>query len=77
MKKPPCLRPGCGLPPLNRGLCQACYQTVLLLVRRSLTTWEKLVKQGKALPPRHRCRRGEISAWVLGKKFIPTKGEKK
>jgi len=61
-EKKVCIRPNCGKPAMTRHLCPTCYQTASNLVRRGLTTWEKLEKKG--------CNRtlrklSEIKKWLL------------
>jgi NMD protein affecting ribosome stability and mRNA decay len=40
----------------NRGLCSACYRKARGLVAAGEATWEQLVRQGQALPPRPKVR---------------------
>lgn len=50
--KSKCLRPTCKGRAHCRGLCRPCYMTAAKLVNRGRTTWAKLVRAKKALPPR-------------------------
>lgn len=45
-----CLKPDCKKPASYRGLCNADYCIASRLVRDDKTTWDDLVKAGKALP---------------------------
>lgn len=60
-----CLRPGCGRPQHNRGLCVGCYQVAGSMVRNGETTWPKLAAAGKCTKLRKQRRRGEIRAWFV------------
>lgn len=41
---------GCGRMALRRGLANSCYARLGEHVRRGLTTWARLEREGKALP---------------------------
>lgn len=43
-----CLFPKCKTIEQTRGLCHAHYQLAAGYIKRGKTTWEKLVKKGKA-----------------------------
>ena len=44
-----CLVPGCTKDTWSRGLCSGHYNQANQLVRSEITTWEVLVKNGRAL----------------------------
>lgn len=51
-----CLYPKCLVKGMARGLCSRHYACAHLLVTQKKTTWEELVKQGKALAPQSRSK---------------------
>ncbi len=61
-----CIAPDCKRRVRARGLCHPHYMYARQLVSEKQTTWEDLVKAGKATGvsrPRH----GEFTKWLLGK----------
>ena len=50
MNHPPCIIKDCGRPHNARGLCNSHFATSAMKVKNGITTWEKLEKEGKALP---------------------------
>jgi len=46
----PCMTPDCGRANYARGLCYLCYNTARRLIKEGRTTWDAVVKAGKALP---------------------------
>lgn len=51
-----CLRPGCPNIATCRGLCPTDYQVAYQLVVAEMTTWEALVKRGKAREPQRNAK---------------------
>jgi len=48
-----CLVPGCNSNDRGaRGLCSGHYNTAMAYVKKGLTTWQKLEKNGKANAPK-------------------------
>ena len=43
----------CDRIPRTRGCCAPCYDRLHLLVQKGLTTFEKLEREGKVLPPKN------------------------
>lgn len=43
-----CLFPKCAKPVVRRGLCDTHYSTAAQMIHRKKTTWEKLIREGKA-----------------------------
>lgn len=66
MKLTKCLNPGCKRTAATRGLCHSCYNAVAGYVRRGLTTWENLERQGKAKPPQGKLT-SNVKEWAIGK----------
>lgn len=66
-KEPACLNPAHSDRPAEiRGLCHTCYSTALALIHKKATTWENLVKAGRALNPLPSKRpAGTIKTWLL------------
>ena len=44
-----CLVPNCNNQAHSRGLCSAHYSQATYLIKQKKTTWEKLIKENKAL----------------------------
>lgn len=61
-----CLRPTCGRPVYNRGLCSQCYQVATTLVRNGESTWDRLIAAGRVLPVAKERGRGDVRTWLLG-----------
>lgn len=59
---PRCMRPTCvrNSEPGRRGLCRSDYAGLAELVRRKVTTWEKLEQAGRCLG-----KRTPLKAWAL------------
>ena len=66
-----CLNPKCYGSAYSRGLCRSCYTTAARLVRKQLTTWEQLIKHGKALEStrEYSDQEGAKIAWFLNKRI--------
>jgi hypothetical protein len=66
MKKPNnvCLVPDCGAGVVTRGLCWRHYAKALRLIKKELTSWDKLEKSGKSLPTDHGKKHSD---WFLDK----------
>lgn len=60
VEKGRCLVPQCTNLARSRGLCPSCSASARKLIKQGKTTWEELVKKGKAL---------EIKAGVRGASF--------
>ena len=60
-----CLKPGCERPALARGLCSKDYAYAKSLVNRGKTTWDRLVKLGRALASGRRGRPVRNDPWFL------------
>jgi len=62
-KSDECLNPECNHKRYLRGLCVDCHSIATSLVVRNKTTWEILVKKGKALE----LTIDKTEQWFLGK----------
>ena len=61
-----CLRPGCDMPAVSRGLCTNCYAAAKYYVNVNKTSWAKLVSTGKAKPGRNPAKReSKYANWLL------------
>ena len=62
-----CLVPDCAGVAVARGLCSACHSAANRQVRRQTTTWEALVRQGRARPVLnpHRARPGGRKSYFV------------
>lgn len=58
-----CMNPDCPKLPYSRGLCVSCYGSARSLVKNGLTSWEELVKKGKANEPVKKV--GKRQTWLL------------
>lgn len=64
MSENPCLVPECGRNARTRGLCDRHYMYLCHKIKNGITTWDEVVKNGKALP-RMNTRSGTQSSWLL------------
>lgn len=63
-----CMRPGCtNGGRMRRGLCPSCYILAARLVAKKLTTWDKLVSEGRCDPVRRRspANIARVKNWFL------------
>ena len=60
-----CLNPKCSTPAKVRGLCPACYVRANEVIKKGLTTWNKLEATKRILPPQ-RKRKSTVN-WLLGR----------
>lgn len=75
-----CNVPECGNLGTVRGLCQTHYNGAVRLIKKGLTSWERLEAEGKVLKAgtgRKPQELGAASKWLLGGGVGPVQGSQK
>lgn len=74
MQELKCLVPKCEKAAKTRGLCHTCYQSAKGLVKKGVTTWEKLANKGLATLKSSEGQKGMRSKFY--KAFMETEKKK-
>lgn len=73
-----CITPGCDKTAHRRGLCDSCYFSARKLVlNKTVSGWNWLVKQGLALAPKRKPFMAAVSRKIRAAKPAKKRGGKK